>query len=39
MENCIGSQGPPQIVVPEDKEEEEENNISKAFRWTTNETS
>jgi hypothetical protein len=39
MENCIGSQSPTQIVVPEDKEEEEENNISRACQWTTNETS
>jgi len=39
MENCIGSQGPPQTVMPEDKEEEEDNNTSKACRWTTNETS
>ena len=39
MENRIGSQGPPQTEVPEDKQEEEENNISKACQWTTNESS
>ena len=38
MDNRIGSQGPPQTVVPED-EEEEENNTSKACQWTTNESS